>query len=285
MSKTSDWTVLKMMEWATEYFQHRKIQSPRLSIEWLLSHVLGIKRLQLYMQFDRPLTQTELESLREMVKRRSKHEPLQYITGSTSFFNAEIQVSPAVLIPRPETEELVELILNENQHDKLNLLDIGTGSGCIPIACKMERPNWNIFAIDISNEALNLARLNSEQNNVEILLSSGDLFDENLLGDSNFEIIVSNPPYIHLEEAIEMDVQVKDYEPRLALFCDDRSSVYSSIIRNASRLLTPGGKLYLELHHEYEIEAEKELFNGDWNYQILRDVGGQRRFFKGTYKG
>ena len=110
MSTSADWSVLRMLEWATGYFNEKKISSPRLSIEWLLSHVLNVKRLDLYMQFDRPLTPDELNELRAMVKRRAQHEPLQYITGSTSFYNAEIFVDAHVLIPRSETEELVEIV-------------------------------------------------------------------------------------------------------------------------------------------------------------------------------
>lgn len=285
MSKSSDWTVLNMLEWATTYFQQKGVPSPRLSIEWLLSHVLGVKRLQLYMQFDRPLTPVELDILRELVKRRSKHEPLQYITGSTSFYNAEINVSPAVLIPRPETEELVDLVLNENQHESLRVLDIGTGSGCIPIVLKMERNSWVLHGVDISAEALTVAIENAILNNVNVTFSHGDLFDQQLMSGSTFEIIISNPPYIHRLEAEEMDVQVKDFEPSLALFCEERSTVYTSLLRAATRLLLPGGKLYLELHFEYEIETEPELTSGRWDFRILHDSGGLRRFFAGTFLG
>lgn len=285
MSKSSDWTVLRMMEWATEYFQQKDVPSPRLSIEWLLSHVLGIKRLQLYLQYDRPLTSDELDQLRDLVKRRSKHEPLQYITGSTSFFNAEIQVNPSVLIPRPETEELVELILNNHPIESLRVLDIGTGSGCIPIACKMERPSWQVTGVDISTEALKTARNNAAKNEVDITLLQGDLNDPNLLKGNTYHIIISNPPYIHSEEADEMDSQVKDFEPALALFCNDRSLIYSSIIQLASSLLVPNGTLYLELHHDYRIEDETPLNSGHWDFKILNDLGGSRRFLVASRKG
>ena len=274
-----------MMEWATEYFQQKEVPSPRLSIEWLLSHVLGIKRLQLYLQHDRPLTTAELDELREFVKRRSKHEPLQYITGSTSFYNAEILVNPSVLIPRPETEELVELIFKDQPTESLRLLDIGTGSGCIPIACKMERPSWQVTGVDLSTEALQTARANASKNNAELTLLQGDLHDPNLLKGNSYHVMVSNPPYIHREEAMEMDSQVKDYEPTMALFCKDRSVVYRSIIRLASQLLVPGGYLYLELHHDYNIEEEVVLNSGNWNYKILNDLGGSRRFLRAIFKG
>lgn len=285
MSKSSDWTVLRMMEWATEYFQQKEVPSPRLSIEWLLSHVLGIKRLQLYLQYDRPLTSAELDELRDLVKRRSKHEPLQYISGSTSFYNAEILVNPSVLIPRPETEELVELVLNNHPAELLRVLDIGTGSGCIPIACKMERPSWQVTGVDISTEALVTARTNASKNEVDITLIQGDLNDPKLLQGNTYDIIISNPPYIHSEEAAEMDSQVKDYEPGLALFCENRSLIYSSIIRHADRLLVPDGHLYLELHHDYKIEDEISLNSGHWDFKILNDLSGSRRFLKASRQG
>jgi len=285
MSKSSDWTVLRMMEWATDYFQQKEVLSPRLSIEWLLSHVLGIKRLELYLQYDRPLTSAELDELRELVKRRSRHEPLQYITGSTSFYNAEILVNPSVLIPRPETEELVELVLNCHLSENLQVLDIGTGSGCIPIACKMERPSWQITGVDISTEALKTARINASKNEVDITLLQGDLNDPKLLEGNTYHVIISNPPYIHSEEAAEMDSQVKDYEPGLALFCKNRSQVYGAIIRLAGQLLVSNGHLYLELHHEYKIEDEISLNSGHWDFKIHNDLGGSRRFLVASRKG
>jgi release factor glutamine methyltransferase len=158
MLTSTDWTVLRMLEWATGYFEQKRVPSPRLSIEWLLAHVLGVKRLELYLQFDRPLTAAELEWLRELVRRRARHEPLQYITGSTAFYHAEIMVTPAVLIPRPETEELVEMILNDHPSGKRSLVDLGTGSGCIPIACKMERPDWEVSGVELFDEALKSTR-------------------------------------------------------------------------------------------------------------------------------
>jgi release factor glutamine methyltransferase len=274
-----------MMEWATDYFQQKQIPSPRLSIEWLLSHVLGIKRLQLYLQYDRPLTTVELDELREMVRRRAKHEPLQYITGSTAFFNAEIFVNPSVLIPRPETEELVEMVLNDHPTGFQRVLDIGTGSGCIPIALKMERPEWQVSGVDISTEALRTARRNADHNNADITLLQGDLFDPGLLVGHTFDIIVSNPPYIHHDEAVAMDRQVKDFEPELALFCNVRSDVYNSIIKISSDLLKPNGRLYLELHHDHHIEDEIGLKSTAWDTQILNDLGGSRRFLRAILKG
>ena len=157
--KVEEWTVLSMLEWGTDFFEEKNIPDPRHSIEWLLAETLDIKRLDLYLKFDRPLSPGELDNLRPMVKRRADHEPLQYIIGYTDFMNARIWVNEEVLIPRIETEQLVEIILDDQQADQeLSVLDIGTGSGCIPVALKMERPNWDVFGIDISEGALRKAR-------------------------------------------------------------------------------------------------------------------------------
>jgi len=278
MLTSTDWTVLRMLEWATGYFEQKRVPSPRLSIEWLLAHVLGVKRLELYLQFDRPLTAAELEWLRELVRRRARHEPLQYITGSTAFYHAEIMVTPAVLIPRPETEELVEMILNDHPSGKRSLVDLGTGSGCIPIACKMERPDWEVSGVELFDEALKVAQVNSVKNKTHIQWVLGDFFSEDLLVSEKYDIVVSNPPYIHFDEASGMDRQVKDFEPSMALFCANRTMVYTAIERFARTHLNSNGYLYLELHHDHHIEHESIFASDIWSLEIHHDLGGSRRF-------
>jgi release factor glutamine methyltransferase len=250
MSQNPDrvWTVLSMLEWATDFFEKKKVDNPRLSIEWLLAHVLGIKRLDLYLQYDRPLSSEELDTLRPMVKRRSSHEPLQYITGSTDFLSCVIDVEPGVLIPRPETEQLVELLLNhfgdESQH---SLLDIGTGSGCIPVAIKKERSGWDCTGVDISEKALEVARKNASNNGVEVNFYRADVtsWESNLLAGAEADIIISNPPYITDAEKPEMDPQVLNYEPEEALFHRDPVAIYTEIIRLARN---KEASLFLELN-------------------------------------
>lgn len=276
-----EWTVLSMMEWATDYFKERNIPDPRLSIEWLLAQTLDVKRLDLYMKFDRPLSTDELDQLRPLVKRRAQHEPLQYILGFTEFMNARIDVAPGVLIPRIETEQMVEIILDQYEdRDEFRVLDIGTGSGCIPIALKKERPGWNISAMDISSEALNLAHQNAEQNDVEINFFQADILDWEQLTvfDEPLDLIVSNPPYILPEEKETLEPQVREYEPELALFAADLIKIYSSIRDFASAHLTTGGRLYLELHelHADDISA---LFNETaWNKELRKDYNKKPRF-------
>ncbi|MCH8494723.1 MAG: peptide chain release factor N(5)-glutamine methyltransferase [Balneolales bacterium] len=274
------WTVLRMLQWGTDWFTQKGVDSPRLSIEWLVADVLQIRRLNLYVQFDRPLSTEELDKIRNFVKRRAKHEPLQYITGSASFYNVEIDVSPAVLIPRSETEELVERILLDHDEATKRVLDIGTGSGCIAIAIAKERPSWEVHAVDLSEEALSVARTNATRNNTEVYFSKGDLFKLDASLPGKWDIIVSNPPYIDRSEEASLDPQVLHYEPSMALFCDNRESVYAHIADYAKSHLNTGGKLFLEIHLEHPIETEQAYQTGFTQVDILDDLSGRRRFVR-----
>src|SRR5690625_3704318 len=203
-----------MLEWATEYFKERNIPEPRLSIEWILAEVLSVRRLDLYMQFDRPLSQEELDRLRPLVKRRAMNEPVQYIIGKTEFHSAEILVNRSVLIPRVETEQLVDTLLKDSAFPAgvpLKLIDIGTGSGCIPIAVKLNRPLWTCSGVDISADALKVARKNALHNQTDIQFVQADFekWDDEPFFHQKWDIVISNPPSITFEEKSEMHSQVK----------------------------------------------------------------------------
>lgn len=281
MSSTrKEWTVLSMLEWATSYFEEKEVKSPRLSIEWLLAFVLDIKRLDLYLKYDRPLSEDELDILRPFVKRRANHEPLQYITGEALFYNSTLKVNPSVLIPRQETEQLVEIICNDQADKKdITILDIGTGSGCIPIALKKGYETWNVFACDISNEALSLAKENAVSNNVEIEFFVHDLFDANLKGRENkFDVIISNPPYILENEKEGLDLEVKSFEPHLALFCESTQKMYSAIEEFCSQNLSSAGVTYLELHENYANEVKAIFSKNNWQAKLVKDLEKKDRF-------
>jgi release factor glutamine methyltransferase len=279
-----EWNVVSMLEWGTSYFKQKNIPDPRHSIEWLLAETLQVKRLDLYLNFDRPLSQTELDRLRPLIKRRARHEPLQYITGSTTFMNAHIRVTPDVLIPRIETEQLVELILNHHPSSgNLSILDIGTGSGCIPVAVKMERPGWTVTGLDISPAALAVAKENAASNNTDIHFLAGDILQwENLPATGPYDVIVSNPPYVLPEEKAGLEPQVAAYEPSLALFCDDLEQMYGSIVRFAESRLTDGGILYLEVHELHADRVASLLDHLTWKTEIRRDYEGKNRFVLST---
>lgn len=275
-----EWTVLSMMEWATSWFKTQKVPDSRHSIEWLLSETLGVKRLDLYLMYDRPLTRDELDELRPLVKRRANHEPLQYITGFTEFMNAKITVTPDVLIPRIETEQLTELILDrEDAGARLRGLDIGTGSGCIPVALAMERPEWTLHAFDLSAEALEVARGNAEANEVDVYYQQGDLLRwRELELDGPFDFIVSNPPYIPPSEKETLEPQVRSWEPSLALFCEDPREIYRAIRECASAHLENDGRLYLEIHEGHSDEILEIFDRNGWSSSLLKDYDKKPRF-------
>lgn len=267
-----------MLEWATEYFEKREIPSSRHSIEWLLADVLNCKRLNLYLQYDRPLSENELGQLRPMVKRRAGHEPLQYILGYAEFMDCKIYVNPSVLIPRIETEQLVEIFLEKTRHlaDKeMNLLDIGTGSGCIPIAIKKKRPKWNCYGTDISDKALEVANRNADQNNADVQFFKGDLFDQGSLSVSDWDLIISNPPYIAPEEREQIDKQVKEFEPAEALFHQNPVEVYDAIIRFAR---AQNADLYLELNNKTAAQINQLAKNHYSRSELLKDFDNNERF-------
>lgn len=293
------WTVLSMMEWATDYFTKHQVDQPRLSIEWLLADVLNIPRLNLYLQFDRPLTSLELDTLRPMVKRRASHEPLQYICGKGAFMSRDFMVSPSVLIPRSETEELVSMILKDNpEGSSLRVLDIGTGSGCIITTLAAERPSWECYGIDISSEALDVARENAQLYQANVNFFGMDLFE--LAGSGSdlawtgsnalksgvnfpetFDLIVSNPPYIHPDEAASMDPQVLNYEPSLALFAEDPLKVIDAILTYAGRALSEHGRLYCELNPAYTEQIYALSLNYLRTSEVRLDDAGKLRFLTG----
>lgn len=281
-NKVKEWTVLSMLEWATDYFKQKNIPDPRHSIEWLLAETLDIKRLDLYLKFDRPLSPDELDELRPMVKRRAEHEPLQYIIGFSEFMNAHISVNTDVLIPRIETEQLVEIVLDRHADAKemeLSVLDIGTGSGCIPIALKMERPTWKIAGMDISSEALEVARANADQNEVKISFFEGDILHSgSFSSDHPLDIIISNPPYITPNEKETLEPQVRSFEPHRALFTNDMDEMYGSILQYARKNLAPKGVLYLELHEQFATQIQQLFEQQSWETQLQKDYDKKNRF-------
>jgi len=279
-SKSTDCTVLKMLTWATSYFEEKGIRNPRLSIEWLLAEVLQKKRLDLYLIYDRPLSREELDVIKPMIKRRAQHEPLQYIVGNTNFFGTTLKVNSNVLIPRPETEELVDWILqNTPLNDPFNVLDIGTGSGCIPIALKKARSNWSIHAFDVSNDALLTATENAFLNGTEINFWKDDIFSpSNKLLAQEFNIITSNPPYILHSEAEYLDIEVKAFEPSLALFTSSTEKIFKAIIQFTTKCLKQNGLLAIEINEKFGNEVLTLFDDQVWEASIQKDYGGKDRF-------
>lgn len=283
-SKKPVWTVLSMIEWATDYFQEKNIPDARQSIEWLLAEVLDTKRLNLYLQFDRPLSSDELNSLRSLVKRRANGEPLQYIIGQTDFMRASISLNPDVLIPRIETEQLVDLLITREANraeEPLRVLDIGTGSGCIPIALKLENPSWVCSGCDISEKALAVAYENADKNSVEVSFYKADitsLMNDPTLQNTKWDIIISNPPYILPDEKSEMHKQVYEFEPEVALFHNSPLTLYRHIIEFAAK---NKASLYLECNDKTAGEVTGLLDTYYPRPELKKDLDGNDRFVLG----
>lgn len=278
-AQSREWTVVAMLEWATEYFKKHDVPEARYSIEWLLADVLEMKRLDLYLYYDRPLSQKELDTLRPLFKRRANHEPLQYITGHTDFLNARLTVTPDVLIPRSETEQLVDIVLNNHPDDEsIRALDIGTGSGCIAIALKMERPGWELNALDNSGDALSVARTNADENETAINFMQFDILEDDAAALAPCDIIISNPPYVMPEEKDKLEPQVVNYEPGQALFCDDIEKMYKQIIALSDETLKSEGSLYLEIHSRQKHNISSLFDENKWTINHMTDYGGTERF-------
>lgn len=213
------WTVKRLLDWSGDYFKKRGIEPAKLTTQLLLSHILGLPKLQLFLQFDRELSATELSSYKELLLRRVNHEPLEYIVGYTEFIGLPIMVAPGVLIPRPETEELV--IKAEQYIKRMSgiqaIVDIGTGSGVIAIYLKKKFPDVNVYATDISFDALQIAEQNAKKNQVNIVLIN-DFFPKEEAFNNNLSlVIVTNPPYIRTSTIARLQPEVKDFEPMFAL--------------------------------------------------------------------
>ena len=240
------WTVVRILEWTADYFREQGIDSPRLDAELLLTDVLDLDRVGLYLQFDRPLNEVELTSYRALVKRRAAREPLAYIQGKCEFWSLPMIVSPSVLVPRGDTEVLVEEALDRLETSE-KVLDIGTGSGVIAIALAHERPQAQVEAIDNSAEALVVAVQNAELNGVsaQVLFRQEDLGQ---LSGGPYDMIVSNPPYIPEADRDGLMPEVRDHEPPQALFAGaDGLAAYRQIVEQAPQRLVAGGWLLLEV--------------------------------------
>jgi release factor glutamine methyltransferase len=241
-------TVLEIIKRTTEFFTRRGVESARLNAELLIGHALCLKRMQLYLQFERPLTEAELETIRPLVKRRGNREPLQYILGETEFCGIKLKVDRRALIPRPETEYLVELIGRRLDASPGAILDLGTGSGALALSLASKYPACRVVALDQSEDALALARENAESLNlagrVEFMKSN---WFAALSPGSTFQLIVSNPPYLSEAELQEATIEVKDHEPVSALVspADGRADL-EHIITHARPFLTEGGLLACE---------------------------------------
>ena len=278
---TSDaWTVQRVLDWSIEYLREHGSDSPRLDAEILLAHSCGWQRIQLYTNYDQPLTTDQRGRMREFIQRRAKAEPVAYLVGYREFFGLDFEVDSSVLIPRPDTETLVRTALDVlKSRPEPTVLDIGTGSGCIAVAIAANNSRANVIAVDISRESLMIATANAERHAVNDRVAC---FESNVFSGvppQQFDLIVSNPPYIRDDELAGLDADVRDHEPVGALVGgSDGLDVVRRIVSEAPEHLTDDGHLMLEIDGQ-QAEAVAQLLadTGYRNVGIEKDLSGIQR--------
>ena len=250
---------------------------------WYVCAKLGMERYELALRGNETLDESLMQEVRRDVERLAEGCPVQYVLGETEFYGLSFTVSPAVLIPRPETEELVQMVVQRYAGSAPRIWDVGTGSGCIAVSLAKSLKEAKVFATDISSEALTVARGNAERNGVGVTFVCHDMFDiENLpFAEEKFDVLVSNPPYIPASDRAAMHRNVVDYEPAQALFVPDEDKLwcYKALASLARRVLAPGGTLWVETYHDYH-EEMIDLFarHGFSEIRSLQDLNGHPRF-------
>ena len=277
---------------STDYLEKKGIDNPRLNVELLLGYVLKMNRVQLYLSFEKPLTASELDQFRLFLKRRANHEPIQYILEETEFYSLRLKLNKYTLIPRPETELLVDKIIETcnrtfSQLDKIVVLDIGTGSGNIAISIAKNVQNAFISGIDINAEAVKIATHNAQVHNVQdrIQIRLADVFDDNFFFKltNKIDIVVSNPPYISQEEFGALPIEVKNFEPYIALDGGkDGLTFYHRILQISKIILRLNGVIGFEISYN-KGEQIRELAQhiGFTDVEIIKDLNGLDRVIIG----
>jgi release factor glutamine methyltransferase len=288
MAEGGTWTVRRVLEWTGGFFSRKQVEQPRLAAELLLAHVLNCQRIQLYTQFDQPLSDADLSRYRGLVQRAAEDEPIAYLTGKAHFFNLEFEVTRDVLIPRPDTETLVENVTQLVRHqaglESPRVLDLCSGSGCIACALAHHIKNSIVIGTEISPAAAEVARKNVRRLGLEqrVKILEGDLFSplSELVDPRPFDLIVSNPPYIPSGNIASLDRSVKDYEPVQALDGGaDGLDFHRRILQEAPGRLVNGGRIFLEIQFD-QGERAVELAKGFEQIEeprILKDFGGHDR--------
>lgn len=275
-------SIQEILHLSIDYLAKKGIENPRRQAELLLSDALNIRRMDLYLQFERPLNDGEIQICRNRLQRRGEGEPLEYIHGSIEFLGCSIRVCKEVLIPRPETEILVDQIIQKLKQQKLNkkiLWDLCCGSGCIGIAIKKALPELEVTLSDISEKAVTIARENGKNNQVEIDIKQGDLFTP--FEGEKAHYIICNPPYISFAEYQELSKEVRDFEPKQALLAGDTGlEYYQKIASTLKNHLYPHAKVWLEIGYNQGPQVQKIFSLAGWNHtKVETDWAGHPRFF------
>ncbi len=286
MSERDVWTVQRIMEWTQSWFSERGIDSSRLDTEVLLAHVFGKDRVYLYTHYDRPLSSQERDAFRALVKRRAKREPVAYILGEKEFYGRSFKVTPDTLVPRPETEHLIDGVLKwvaERRAEgamtsPCRILDIGTGTGCIAITLAAELAEVEVVAVEISEATLAVARENARTLGLgeAIQFREGDLFAP--VAGERFDIVVSNPPYVEETVRETLQPEVTEFEPAGALFAGaDGMEIIRRLIPGSLEHLVPGGLLAVEFGSSQRAAMEEEMGKAWTQFWIEQDLQGHPR--------
>ena len=289
----ASWTIARLLDFTADYLAKAAVESPRLCAELLLAHVLNCQRIELYTRFDHCPAQPQRDAFKALFKRCAQQEPVAYLTGTAHFYSLEFNVTPDVLIPRPETEQLVMFAIDHLRAQPSDaiprVLDIGTGSGCIPIAVARNHDQTDLTAMDISPAALNVARTNCDRHQCadRITLLESDCFSALNPSDRRFDLILSNPPYISEAEMPGLPENVRSYEPRLALTAGpDGLNIIRRILCEAPDFIKPEGRLIMEIA-EHQGNSVKSLLEKDQRYdqiEVLKDQFNQDRFVNSRLK-
>lgn len=278
------WTPLRVLDWTTSFLLERGVENARLEAEWMLCAATGLERIGLYLNFDKPLSDTELAGYRSMVARRGRREPLQHILGSQEFDGLEFIVTPSVLIPRHDTELLVTTAA-EKSPDCGSLLDVGTGSGCIAISLAKRLSAATVTATDISPDALTVARQNARQHSAAVQFLLGSFYQP--VAGRCFDLIVSNPPYIPTADIERLQPEVKNHDPRSALDGGaDGLDAYRQLIKDGPEYLNAGGWLLLEAGAGQGGELSRLLYERGFDDILsMQDNAGHQRVLGGRWHG
>jgi release factor glutamine methyltransferase len=283
------WTVRRILDWTRDFFTRKNVFQPRLSAEELLAHVLSVPRIKLFLNYDRALAPADLSAYRELVRRAAEDEPIGYLTGRKHFFNLEFEVTRDVLIPRPDTETLVEDVLQTARIaaglETPRILDLCTGSGCIAAALAHNLKGAVVLATDISPAAVTVARRNMERLGLagRVIVEEGDLYEplSRVVDARPFNLIVANPPYIPTVQLESLDRSVRDYEPLSALDGGlDGLTLHRRILEQAGARLVAGGRIYLEIAFDQAglaLQMASRYEEGFEPARVLKDFGGRDR--------
>ena len=277
------WRIIDILNWGSSFLKEKGLDSSRLKIELLLCHVLKNKRIHLYSNFEQPLTKDELAEIKTLIKRCLAHEPVQFIIGKSQFLDFELNVNNTSIVPRPETEQMASIIITENKDipELLEILDIGSGTGCLAIALDKYLQNPKIDAVDISAEALSLSKENAELNNTGFI-NFFNLDILNNLPEIKYDIVVSNPPYVDLTEYNKLEPEVRLFEPMNAITDNsDGLTFYRRFSEILPDILKPNGKFYFEIGYGQKKDLEKIFSSKHFEFEFINDFSNIPRILKG----